>query len=346
MEREKLMVQSYIQDFEKRTECKVLFVTKSGSKLYGTDNELSDTDYKGIFTPTKNQVLLKKDIEHFVRNSNSSKEKNLSTDVDFSLQSIFQFFNLLSKSETGSVDMLFSMFRDDTIMFADESFIKDIKENYKHFLNRNMKSFIGYALGQTKKFGIKGARYDELVKFINDFKIISKQRESDILLDFFPLVANYIEYNKLKYIKIVQAQGPRSNKEIKMVPYISVLGKLFEENIKVDYFVERISSLEAQFGNRTKTIASTESKTDYKAASHSLRISLETKELLETNFIKFPLSQANRIKDIKQGNIDFATVIDEIEEVLARVDELLLNSNLPIASNRVKMNEIILKYLE
>ena len=86
-------------------------------------------------------------------------------------------------------------------------------------------------------------------------------------------------------------------------------------------------------------------KTDWKAASHSLRIALEVEELLETGFIKFPLKDADKIREIKMGNAVFEDVIEEVQDVLAHVDELLLNSDLPEESNRNKMNEIILELL-
>jgi len=33
---------------------KPLYISYFGSKLYGTNNEKSDTDFKGIFLPSKN----------------------------------------------------------------------------------------------------------------------------------------------------------------------------------------------------------------------------------------------------------------------------------------------------
>lgn len=338
-------LKNIISEFEEKTGNKVVYVTKSGSKLYGTDTEKSDTDYKGIFIPTKKSVLLKQDVDNYTKDTNNSKEKNSAEDVDFSIHSIYAFFNQLSKSETGAVDVLFSMFKEDSIAFQEKEFTTLIKENYEIFLNRNMKSFIGYALGQTKKFGIKGARYDELDSFYNEMKKDLEYFSEDKLETKFPLFENYIKNNNTKYIKMVEANGPKSNGIYKMEPYISVLGKLFHGRVTVEYFLERIEKLYNQFGNRTKSIAETKTKTDYKALSHSLRIALEVEELLETGFIKFPLKDADKIREIKMGNAVFEDVVEEVQDVLAHVDELLLNSDLPEESNRTKMNEIILELL-
>lgn len=68
-------VQKIIDDFEAEYRARIVYITVSGSKLFGTDNANSDTNYKGIFIPSREDVLLKKDIEHFNYNTNT-KEKN------------------------------------------------------------------------------------------------------------------------------------------------------------------------------------------------------------------------------------------------------------------------------
>jgi len=50
-----------LKSFENEYNAKVVYVTIYGSKLFGTDNANSDTDYKGIFIPSKKDVLLKRD---------------------------------------------------------------------------------------------------------------------------------------------------------------------------------------------------------------------------------------------------------------------------------------------
>ena len=261
----------YVKEFEKSSNCKVLFVTKSGSKLYGTDTPESDTDFKGIFAPTREQVFLKEDIDNFTRDTNNTKVKNTSEDIDFSMHSIYQFFNQLNKSETGGVDVLFSMFREDTIVYKNDEFINIIKEKYKIFLNKNMKSFIGYALGQTKKFGIKGARYDELVHFYNEMTKELSDKYDDKLETLFPYFQEYFEKHNNKYIKMVEARGPKSNGLYRIEPYISVLGKLFHGKVTVEYFLERIGKLYSQFGNRVITTS--------KSADNNKELVEELKEL-------------------------------------------------------------------
>ena len=148
-------IKKLINDFEEKHNTKVVYVTKYGSKLYGTDNPNSDTDYKGIFIPSKNDVLLKRDLEHYNFNSNADNSKNTKDDIDLQLFSVYKFFNLLKKGETGAMDILFSMFREDTQVYNDEAFTSVIMENYKKFYNRNLHSFIGYCVGQSKLYNVR-----------------------------------------------------------------------------------------------------------------------------------------------------------------------------------------------
>jgi hypothetical protein len=336
----------YVKEFEEKTGASVIYITKSGSKLYGTDNEFSDTDFKGLFIPSKESVLLKQDINSYTRDTNTKKEKNSTEDIDFTIHSLYAFFNQLSKSETGAVDVLFSMFREDTIMFQDKEIIDKIRKEYKVFLNKNMKSFIGYALGQTKKFGIKGARYDELDKFIDFTKMIPDYLEGAKLGTLFTGIKEYISTNKLQYIKFVMAPGPRvQGGRQDDIEYVSVLGKLFSATVTIDYFIDRVTKLYDQFGNRTKTVAQTASKTDFKALSHSLRIAEEVKELLQTEFIKFPLENADYIREIKEGKHDTQEVIDQVSDVLDEVDILLLESKLPEETDNEILDVFLLKLL-
>jgi len=342
--RDKILKQ--FKEIEKEKNITILYATISGSRLYGTENENSDLDVKFVFAPTKQDVLLKKDISSYTKDTNNSKEKNTAEDVDMTGHSIYAFFSQLEKSETGAVDVLFSMFREDTIVYEDKEFTDLIKSNYEIFLNKNMKSFIGYALGQTKKFGIKGARYDELDTFVNDFRVDWGTNHDHKLSTRYEEIRKYIKDKDFKYIKFVMAPANRNTGGgTDDQEYISVLGKLFLGTVTVEYFYDRVKKLYDQFGNRTKTIAGTTSKTDFKALSHSLRIAQEVQELLETGFIKFPLKDADHIRDIKGGKVQVEQAINEVQDVLAIVDELLLSTDLPEDSNREVMDEFIMEML-
>ena len=333
-------VKEALKKFEDEHGARILYLTEYGSQLYGTNNPNSDTDYKGIYVQNTDDILLKKDAEHWTSNSNDSKEKNDADDIDLQLFSIHKFFQLLRKGETGGLDILFSMWSP-SIVFEDETFTGAIKENYPAFLNKKLHSFVGYAVGQATKYGVKGSRYKELVAF-NEW--LTGGAFSDMKLnEFFVDFELYFKKHKTKYLKMTQAQGPKTGKGENMIDYVEILGKKFSGDITVEYFLDKAQRLEEQFGNRTK--ASTEG-TDWKALSHSVRVLHEVEELLDTGFIKMPLDKAPMIKMIKEGKVTIDTVMNFINNKLDVVKEKLDNSNLPEKSNRELMDEMELIILK
>jgi len=307
---------------------RVIYLTLTGSKLYGTDGPNSDCDYKGIFIPTTEDLLLQIAPDHYTSTTGDDKSRNGADDIDLQLWSIHKFLNLLKKGETGALDLLFSMKREDTQLFTTKA-SSIIRSNIPQLLHKSVHSFIGYCIGQSKKYNIKGERYNELTHFIGKLQG--------------PLSVNYIvNYFDYKYIKIVQAPGPRGNKGDTDITYISVLGKLFDISLPREYILDKLVKMEKQYGNRAK--AATDS-VDYKALSHAVRVLLEVKELLARRTITFPLEHADYIKSIKSGKESLESVMEVIANGIEEVDQLMLSSSLPDKPNITTYNKLLLELL-
>jgi len=182
-----------------------------------------------------NGVLLKKDISHWKRDTGNDKHKNGAEDIDLHFDSIYKFYELLVTDETGATDLLFSMFHEDTIEFVESSFIEMVKSEYKEFYNSNVDAWIGYAMGQSYKYGVKGTRFQELE---DSYKFFSEILKADRLVDMKPLVEDksrigaYFEmFDKhfkekgYKYIRMRFIPDTRQDKE--MVTYVEILGRKF-----------------------------------------------------------------------------------------------------------------------
>ncbi len=334
---------SKLHQIEKKHNIEVIYCSQVGSKLFGTDHANSDNDFRFLFLPKKEDLLLQVNLDH-IKIGNSTKVKNTKDDIDFDGWSLQKWFKLIKKGETNAINLLFSMFSEKTIICENTNFTSIIKRDYKKLLNKNMKSFMGYALSQTKRFGIKGVRYSELDSFVKYIESIAKNENIQLndLSELFEKMETNIKENKYTYINFVKAPGPRGAGDYKNITYISILGKLFEGKIKIGDFLKRIQTQFNQFGNRTKIVASTKSKTDFKALSHSYLISSEVLELVKTQFIKYPLTQAKFILDIKKGKVNVNDVVLSIENLLNDVDLELLKSNLQDESDTKFMNSIIL----
>ena len=246
-----MQIEKAIEAFEDEYGYKIVYITMYGSKLFGTHNTNSDTDYKGIFIPSKKDVLLKKDIEHYNYNTNT-KSKNEKEDIDLQLYSIYKLFTLLKKGETGALDLLFSLFVEETQVFYDELFVEMMKKNYHRFYNRHLHSFVGYCVGQSKLYNIKGERFNELHIFVEYFANIDKSKYHLKLEEVFEEIENIFESKTFKYIKFILASISRKNHAYKEGIYVEVLGKRFSGSVTVGYFAQHILDMEAQFGNRAR----------------------------------------------------------------------------------------------
>ena len=333
-------IKKLIQNFEQEQNCHVVYITMYGSKLYGTDNPNSDTDYKGIFIPNKNDVLLKRDIEHYNFNSNENNTKNSKDDIDLQLFSIYKFFSLLKKGETGAMDILFSMFRADTQVYNDENFTSIIMENYKKFYNRNLHSFVGYCVGQSKVYNVRGERFNELHSFVKYFNDLVKEQGSEKLESMFPKIDKLFLEHNYKYVKYIMADTSRGSGEPKQGKYVEVLGKRFLGTVTIAYFSEKITEMEEQFGNRARASAK---GVDFKALSHAVRVIDEVEELIDHDFITFPLKNSVYITSVKEGKEKLEDVMDYIDDKLTVVQRKLEESGLPERSDEAFIDGLVLE---
>lgn len=336
------IIKGIIDEFEEEYHTKVVYITMYGSKLFGTDNVNSDTDYKGIFIPSMEDVLLKKDIEHYNYNTNT-KSKNGKEDVDLQLYSIYKWFNLLKKGETGALDLLFSCFREDTQIYKDEAFLNVMKENYQKFYNKNLHSFIGYCVGQSKMYNIKGQRFSELHHFVKLFKEIAIDDAESKLENYFEKIEQIFQSESFKYVKFIKASISRGNQAYKEGRYVELLGKRFAGSVSVGYFSKLIGEMEEQFGHRTRDASK---GVDYKALSHAVRVIDEVEELLDEQFITFPLKNSEYVTAIKEGDIALEDVMAYIDVKLDSVQKKLDNSTLPLKSDEAFINGLILDLVE
>lgn len=333
---------------------KVLYLTMSGSKLYGTDSETSDVDLKGIFLPSREDVLLKKDPEHWTRNTNNTNQKNSADDVDCQLFSVYKFFNLLEKGETGAVDLLFSVWREDTQLFADEAFVNSMKFYRHELVPRKMGAFTGYALGQAKRYGVKGERFKELVEFTNYMNEFSKKvPENTPCGELFDEMKREVSEKGYKYVTFEmkpdgsKANGSYTRDTLPLAEYVVVLGRAFLGTVKFHYLAERMQEVRDTYGHRAEK-AST--GVDNKALSHALRVMIEAEELLETGRLTFPLRYADEVKRVKyttnMSQEEYEGLLVDLDARLMRVDELMETSPLPLKMNRELVDSMLLNMLD
>ena len=136
-----------------------------GSHLYGTATEDSDQDFKGVFLPTREQILLGRIPKSYNETTKKgSTTKNRPDDVDTEIYSLHYFIELACQGQTVALDMLHAP--DKTLLECSPVWAA-ITRNKEMFYTRNLKAFISYARRQSAKYGIKGSRLDTVEKILN-----------------------------------------------------------------------------------------------------------------------------------------------------------------------------------
>lgn len=322
---------------------KVLYLAKSGSHLYGTADGNSDLDYKGIFLPSKESLLLKQDIQHIKLDTNNSNTANSKDDIDCHLDSFHKWLSLLAKGETNAIDTLFSMWTDSHV-YKCPVFVATIKHHYLQLITRNPHSFVGYTISQTKKYNIKGKRYNELCKFINQLRSYMSNFEQHLqytvltsrigAIGFISLMSELLPtYDYIRYVEAPAPRGTEGN-----WTYLEVLGKKFAPTVALNFLIDKLEQMKNSYGSRVKDGA----QIDFKALSHAVRVMLEVEELLTTNRIQFPLKDADYIYKVKKGQIPIEEVQQLLSTKIDEVDYLLEHTDLPEKQDSEFVNELIL----
>jgi len=287
--------------------CEVIFLTKFGSQLYGTDTPESDLDIKGVFIPSKSMMYLG-EVPKSIQTP-STKGKNTKDDVDIQLYSIQYFFKLAKAGDTNALDMLHSS---GPSVLQSSLVWEDIHDNRRMFYTKNLKAFIGYAKKQANVYGIKGERLDSIDKCIN---LLNQYFSSDKLMVFWDSLP---QDNYSKYI------GKNQNG----IQQYMICGKILQETMTVDYAFDILNRYRSQYGDRA-LVNQKNSGVDWKAISHALRAAFEVWELLTYEDIKFPLKVAPYLLEVKQGKRDYSEVMDHLEDVLEDIDYLTITSKFP-----------------
>ena len=314
-----------IHKIVENVEPEIAMLCRFGSHLYGTNTPDSDTDYKGIFMPTKEMILLGK-IPKSINNNKKKKEgeKNTSDDVDFELHSLHYFIELSCKGETAALDMLHV---NDENLVIDSDIWTDIQLQRNLFYTKNLKAFVGYARRQAAKYGIKGSRLNTAREFLDCIYDNPSDLKMETIWHTLPVNehARFIESNTNG---IMQYQ---------------ICGKIIQSTVTVEYAYDIIKRYYKQYGKRAQQ-ASNNDGIDWKAVSHALRAAYQTQEIFTNGTITYPLKEAQFLTHVKQGKLDFTTVVQpELERVMQVVESLSEKSTLPEKVGTDYWNNFIIK---
>jgi predicted nucleotidyltransferase len=306
---------------------RIIVKMKFGAHLYGTATSDSDLDYKGIFLPTKEQLLLGCVPKSHNYSTGKDYSRNTKNDVDTELYSLHYFIKLACAGQTVAMDMLHAP---DSMILKKSKIWEEIVKNKQKFYTKNLKSFIDYARRQASKYGIKGSRINAALQVL---EILKKEDPSKKMKEV---------WSRLPRIEHCYDVAPDPNG---MRQY-QVCGKSFQESAAIGYVLPIIEKFYDDYGRRAK-LAAENRNIDWKAVSHALRAAFQTKEILTESTINFPLRNADFLRKVKQGKLDYLSEVGPLlETLMEEVESLSLTSSLPEAVDRKFWDKYICETLE
>jgi len=305
----------------------IIVKMKFGAHLYGTATSDSDIDYRGVFLPSKEEVLLGRIPKSLNYSTGSSDSKNTAGDTDIEFYSLHYFIKLAIEGQTVALDMLHAPAE---MLLQSSSVWEDIVANRQRFYTKNLRSFVEYARRQASKYGIKGSRLNAVSEML---KVLKQAEPSQKLRDV---------WNTL----------PRTEHCFDMTPDVNglrqyqVCGKTFQESASIGYIIPILRKFYDEYGCRAR-LAAQNKDVDWKAVSHALRAAYQMKEILTAGTITFPLKNAEFLRKVKQGVLDYMTeVAPALETMMDEVERLSQISNLPGTVDTAFWDAFLCKVLE
>ena len=290
---------------------KTILKCKFGSHLYGTNIEDSDEDYKGIALSDSNDILLGNIFKTKKESTGNDHLKNTKDDLDYDIYSLHYFIKLACEGETAAIDMLHVP---ENMILQTSHEWKFIQAHREKFYTKNMKAFVGYARRQAAKYGCRGSRLamiTKAIKFLNGYN--GTTLKMDHLWEKLPVG---------EHAKFIE-DSPNGAKQYQ------ICGRILQSTAKIQYSLETLVSFHARYGERSK-LAENNEGIDWKAISHAMRAAYQLIELFEYNKITFPRPEAQLLKLVKSGSLDYRkTVEPSLNDLMNKVEKSGSDSVLP-----------------
>jgi hypothetical protein len=311
---------------------------KFGSHLYGTSTPASDVDYKSVFVPPADDILLQR-VKNTITSQRAKQpfEKNVAGEIDREAYALHRYLSLLAEGQTVALDMLFAP---RWAMSGDPDPIWHTIWDARHqLLSRRAASFIGYCRTQANKYGIKGSRVHAVRNIVEwfDQAIATHGHLAKMEVATGTLPA-FIAERTLDHTAIISI--PHPTRPDVGLPHLECCNRKAPFTVSLKDTRAIYARLLDEYGARA-LMAERNEGVDWKALSHAVRVGTEALELLATGHITFPLPNAARVLAIKMGEFPYALVAEEIEGLLERVEAAEKVSSLPLVPNQTMIDDVV-----
>jgi hypothetical protein len=283
---------------------------KFGAHLYGTATDASDVDYKGVFMPSREQILLGRIPRSSRFSTGDGVSKNIAGDIDEDLYSLHYFIQLACEGQTVAMDMLHAP--ESFWLIATDTWRRIVAERHR-FYSKRLSAFVAYAQRQAAKYGIKGSRLHAATEVL---ALLKRRNPSERLR----VIWNDLPRNEHCLDQGADPHGQR---------LYQVCGKTFQESVTAGYVVPILDKFIERYGERAR-LAAQNRDIDWKAVSHALRAAFQVLAILVHGTIRYPLAEAPFLKLVKAGGLDYKNdVAPSLEALVDEVTQRLAESDLP-----------------
>jgi hypothetical protein len=314
-----------------------LFRVLTGSRMYGTATETSDFDYKAVCLPSFDDLLLNVKVtnrkEKPAGTSQDAKMKAGETETEYVPLQIFfdDYFNgqtyaleIAFAVVQGNFEIDHSGFMPVNELTLEREYLKSIFTDLAtKFITRNVQKMVGYAVAQSKIYGLKTERYTSLKAvsgLLTDYLAFSGSAEnSDVLRDQQGLYAGLLTIPHTK-----EAMIPNANGGSALAPAFEVCGKQYPLTNKITTILKSVDGTLKNYGERVKEYEG--EQVDWKALSHAIRITEQILELCGTGKLTFPRPNAQFLLDVKSGKLTLDEATNYLNDAFSKVDDAIATS--------------------
>ena len=285
----------------------------TGSHLYQLSTEKSDTDFKGIYLPTKRNLWLNK-VEPIISFSTSGKERmNTATDVDCEFYSLGYFIEKAMLCDLGAIDLLHAVNIRSNGMY--DHIWQFLVTNRKKFYTTNIVKHLHSVENKAYKSADRLARLETFERIQNVISSIKGVHISDLL--------HALPVTDTAYFRAFSRIGHSAS-----VIYI-VNGKKFNVREKIDVLGAYVTAAINRYGGRIQETRSS-AGISWKETSHALRNAYAICDLLRDGDFEYPLKETDFILRCKKGELNYnSEVIPELDRINTEIKELLSTTELP-----------------
>ena len=317
---------------------KPLIKLEFGSSLYGTRTPTSDTDYKGVHTPSARSLVMQNADRVISNSTGSDKVKNTADDIDDESYSILKFFDMLKKGDMVAQELLHVPVEKAIIMSPEWKNI--ILPNKHRLVARDIKGFVGYIRTQSNRYGIRGSRVAAARNATEMFAFWIEQYGSNTKIkdvpDFEHFFDCFCELNE--HAEVIQLPVAKGSTE--MVNYLEVVNRKVGYTIALKEAHSIYKRAFDEFGSRALAAEKNEG-VDWKALYHAIRVSEQAMELLRDGVITFPRWNAQELLTIKRGEHDYKDIARMLEDNLDKLEVLMTKSDLPEKVDFAFMDQVV-----